>query len=501
MQRSRNRSQQQGQKRSPHHQDSKDGEIATSGTTRPDHAAMLADFWTGLMDLIPFSKCNASEVRLGTRPPSNTISLRRGGTIGASLGVPCAICLGEDGAFKTLHCHFKVHVACLKTFWTDRVAAVGNVTEVTCPCNDVGLCDKKLTVEDLRGVIHKKDIVVAEKAIQSLDARQQKLVEELALQSECVRPSFQCLICLTEHEVEGSCTLPCGHRFCYESLHHHFDLIVRERRLNSLVCPVDGCGMDLRPSEHTHILQQCLPEQSYYKLLAFLAREDPRICQCGKPGCEEFVFWDENDDPADLVCASRHRFCRGCDAGPHPRISCAAQQRRLEEGRRQEEHERAQREHKVALQSALQMGWKPCPRRCVFGGGFKASDECDHVRCQCGFEFCWDCGVARAIPLAHDNRWHKPTCRYYTPPSEVTEKPKRADGCPACQALPPGAVCSYPLDDGYPNTYVQGIAQTTQWPLRKKSSNCCPQSDCSGRRKKKISFCDRPQDIDAITRI
>ena len=30
--------------------------------------------------------------------------------------------------------------------------------------------------------------------------------------------------------------------------------------------------------------------------------------------------------------------------------------------------------------------------------------ECDHVTCECGHEFCWDCGIDRRIPLAHDNR-------------------------------------------------------------------------------------------------
>lgn len=122
------------------------------------------------------------------------------------------------------------------------------------------------------------------------------------------------------------------------------------------------------------------------------------------------------------------------------------------------------------------VGWKPCPRRCRFGGGYKSQEdptfreylcklvqikhqsnefqnpekttssrhqllvtpnyfgessrrskasrnmqksypwrsillhafllleECDHVTCECGHEFCWDCGIDRRIPLAHDNR-------------------------------------------------------------------------------------------------
>ena len=159
---------------------------------------------------------------------------------------------------------------------------------------------------------------------------------------------------------------------------------------------------------------------------------------------------EEQDDPTNLCCQKGHLFCRSCDNGPHPMLSCEQQKQRLDLQRSQEDRERAQREDKAVWQSALASGWKPCPRRCAFGGGFKASDECDHVTCQCGFEFCWDCGVARSLLLAHDNRWHKPSCRYHTNPAEVAEIPQRAAKCPECQQLPMGMVCAYPIDDGYP---------------------------------------------------
>ena len=57
--------------------------------------------------------------------------------------------------------------------------------------------------------------------------------------------------------------------------------------------------------------------------------------------------------------------------------------------------------------AAASRGWKPCPRRCPFGGGYKAQEECDHVTCECGHEFCWDCGIDRRIILVHDNRRRK----------------------------------------------------------------------------------------------
>lgn len=286
---------------------------------------------------------------------------------------------------------------------------------------------------------------------------QGKCSRELSQRDEAEPSEFQCSICLEDHAVDGCCTLPCQHRFCFQSLQCYFQGIVQDRRLNNLVCPVEGCGFDLRAAEHTHILQECLPEESYYRLLSLLACELSCICPCGSPGCAEFVFVDDQDDPTNLCCPLDHRFCRYCEGGPHPGLSCEEQRRRLDLKRSHEEREKERREQKAVWKSALAMGWKPCPLQCAFGGGYKAAAECDHVTCHCGFEFCWDCGVARSVLLAHDNRWHKPSCRYHTNPADVTDEAERSDACPECAKLPVGMVCSYPCDDGYPTAVLSRL--------------------------------------------
>merc|ERR1719215_42816 len=110
------------------------------------------------------------------------------------------------------------------------------------------------------------------------------------------------------------------------------------------------------------------------------------------------------------------------------------------------------------------MGWKPCPKRCAFGGGYKFDEECDHVTCQCGHEFCWACGIPRHQALQHDNRWHKPSCPYHTKYDEVSEAPVRLPNCPECQKMPEGQCCAFPADDGYPDSYVK----------RKRGTLCRP---------------------------
>lgn len=375
------------------------------------------------------------------------------GQLGASLGIPCVMCFGEEGALKTLHCQYKVHKTCLRDFWERSVVRLGRVADLPCPAECAG-CDSKLTQKDLLDVVSEDDIQRLAQQIDDVDVRNQQLINELKEQTMSQRPMFECSICLIEHEVEGCCTLPCQHRFCFESLQYHFDIIVKERRLNKLTCPAEGCNFNLRSVEHIHIFQQCLPEASYHKLLEFLARDDEHIYECQHLGCEERVFLDDGDDFADLQCPRGHRFCGKCANGPHPGVSCEEQQRIKQD----DENDAS------AWESAMALGWKPCPKKCSFGGGYKESAECDHVTCECGHQFCWACGVDRQVPLAHDNRWHKPSCPYHTKYCEVSEAPRWLASCPACQKMPRGRPCAFPADDGYPQSYVphRARARTTR---------------------------------------
>jgi len=419
--------------------DAANGRLGTIDETRPgDHIAQSTN---------AFKRVDPPAAR---QIPSSSRRLGTSRNLGAALGVPCVICFGEEGVLKTLHCNYKVHVACLKTFWSEKVVTLCRLTDIRCPAEVAG-CPRNLDEADLRGVVDAEDLAAAERSIQDVDVQNQQLIDELKRQNKEYRPMFDCAICLVEHEVEGCCTLPCQHRFCFESLQYHFDIIVRERRLSKLTCPAEGCGYNLRNEESIHIFQQILSEETYHKLLEFLTRDDPHIYECRQLGCEERVFLDDGDDYADLMCRKGHHFCGKCENGPHPGISCDDKHDQLERERKDEQD---QRELDDAWRSALAMGWKPCPRRCTYGGGYKAVEECDHVTCECGFEFCWDCGVERQVPLLHDNRWHKPSCRYHTKPSEVAEAPRRLPNCPECKKMSFGRACCFPADDGYPESYI-----------------------------------------------
>lgn len=133
--------------------------------------------------------------------------------------------------------------------------------------------------------------------------------------------TFLCGLCSEEHDVAGSCMLPCGHRFCFERLGSDFAVHVQERRLDRLRCPVEDCQKSLDSDEHTHLLKDILPQESYQSLLRFLALCDHHVVECGH-ACGEAVWIEEGDDVTNLTCAAGHRFCGSCAHGPHPGQTC-----------------------------------------------------------------------------------------------------------------------------------------------------------------------------------
>lgn len=193
---------------------------------------------------------------------------------------------------------------------------------------------------------------------------------------------------------------------------------------------------------------------TFDKLQEFLTRDDPHIFDCRKLGCKQRVWKDDNQDVSNLKCPEGHTFCGTCDHGPHCGITCEARLQQVEASRK-EDADLKDQDQADTFEIALRSGWKPCPKKCKYGGGFKASEECDHVTCLCLFEFCWCCGVDRLILLAHDNRWHKPSCQYHSKPEEVEEVPKYMATCPECQKNECGTCCVFPVDDGYPESFVR----------------------------------------------
>lgn len=251
------------------------------------------------------------------------------------------------------------------------------------------------------------------------------------------RPKFTCPICLEEHLVEAGCTLSCCHRFCLACLQTYCKEQVLLRRLDKLKCPDVSCGRPLTDVEGTLLVEACLSPTSCGNFRQQTITQIPGMVSCSH--CSYIGWVDPGEDRRALWCESRrHQFCADCENGPHLGRSCA--QRKAELG---------QEDDRQTLETAWAKNWRPCPRNCKYGGGDKGVDECDHVTCLCGHEYCFQCGADRKAIVCHDNLWHKPSCRYH-PRTGVPELRFCRD-CPSCREQ--GMPCQPPEDDGWPLSF------------------------------------------------
>ncbi|CAK0845383.1 unnamed protein product [Prorocentrum cordatum] len=89
-----------------------------------------------------------------------------------------------------------------------------------------------------------------------------------------------------------------------------------------------------------------------------------------------------------------------------------------------------QRQLREMLGEALGIEVRQCPF-CSVACVKDNPDDCDHIHCVCGREFCWQCLADREVIFHHGNHYHRPGCpyRFDFQDQELKLHPK----CPQCQ--------------------------------------------------------------------
>ncbi|RLN03079.1 hypothetical protein C2845_PM13G19010 [Panicum miliaceum] len=102
--------------------------------------------------------------------------------------------------------------------------------------------------------------------------------------------------------------------------------------------------------------------------------------------CSAMMLVDDGGDVRDVAeagCPScRRLFCARCAVAPwHAGVTCA-EYKGLRKGD-------SGKEDMLLLEMAKGRKWKRCPKCAFF---VEKRDGCLHIRCRCGFEFCYGCG-------------------------------------------------------------------------------------------------------------
>ncbi len=83
----------------------------------------------------------------------------------------------------------------------------------------------------------------------------------------------------------------------------------------------------------------------------------------------------------------------------------------------------------------------PCPN-CLMLCEKTSDEDCDHVKCMCGTEFCIACSAKRSPIMAHGNQYHRKKCNAYFAYSGIDNM--YSNECTECVKL--GKICTPPND-------------------------------------------------------
>ncbi|CAO2206909.1 unnamed protein product [Urochloa humidicola] len=181
----------------------------------------------------------------------------------------------------------------------------------------------------------------------------------------------------------------CAHAFCRACLSGHVRAKVEAGAGAVVRCPEPSCAGALDPE----LCRAALPSGVFERWCAALCEAlfpAARRAYCPFPDCSEMMVVD-GDGSEGCVTQSecqvcRRLFCARCLVAPwHAGVTCDEYQRRAKGD--------SGREDMMLYEMAEQMRWKRCPK-CQFF--VDKIDGCPHIRCRCGFEFCYKCGMARS---------------------------------------------------------------------------------------------------------
>ncbi|CAL5012811.1 unnamed protein product [Urochloa decumbens] len=181
----------------------------------------------------------------------------------------------------------------------------------------------------------------------------------------------------------------CAHAFCRACLSDHVRAKVEAGPGAGAVvrCPEPSCAGALDPD----LCRAALSSGVFERWCAALCEAlfpAARRTYCPFPDCSEVMVADDGGDCVTQsecqVC--RRLFCARYRVAPwHAGVTCDEYQR-LAEGDRG-------RDDMMLLEMAKGNEWKRCPS-CQFI--VEKVDGCAHIRCRCGFEFCYKYGMARS---------------------------------------------------------------------------------------------------------
>ncbi|KEH34170.1 zinc finger, C3HC4 type (RING finger) protein [Medicago truncatula] len=194
--------------------------------------------------------------------------------------------------------------------------------------------------------------------------------------------SFSCGICFDSVTVSKMFTTSsCNHPFCTNCISMYVD-VQRKENVVKLNCPNPDCSVELKP-EH---VESIIPKQVIVEWESAIYESSIAMMQkmyCPYENCSLLLVNDEVEVVTSCECPSCHRlFCAQCKVPWHTNMNC----QEFQEWKDNQDEEQLERKF---LELANSEKWQRCPKCSMH---VQRNGGCEHMRCRCGCNFCYNCG-------------------------------------------------------------------------------------------------------------
>ncbi|XP_024015257.1 probable E3 ubiquitin-protein ligase RNF217 [Eutrema salsugineum] len=212
------------------------------------------------------------------------------------------------------------------------------------------------------------------------------------VENQSAEPSRRlCMLCMDEKpssDIFRGAT-DCNHSYCTECTIHYVADKIKENS-GWIKCPDVGCTRFLDPYICRHLIPKDVFER--WEKISCESLFSPRDkFYCPFKDCSAMMVEDGfSANVTQTECPSCHRlFCMQCKVTWHKGIGCEEFQSSGNTKKKSSDDKDA-----VLIQMANNKQWRRCPSCKFYVGKSYASYGCMHIRCRCGFQFCYRCGSA-----------------------------------------------------------------------------------------------------------
>ncbi|XP_026431650.1 probable E3 ubiquitin-protein ligase ARI7 [Papaver somniferum] len=196
--------------------------------------------------------------------------------------------------------------------------------------------------------------------------------------------TIRCGICFDDFPRDNMCAASCGHLFCNLCWTQYINININDGPgCLMLRCPEPSRAVAVGQDMVNELVSDEDKEKNCRYLYKSYIEDRRKTSKWCPGGCEFAIEFDTGSSSYDVVCGCGHSFCWNCLTDAHRPVDCDTV-------------------HNWAVKNTAEsenLTWilansKSCPK-CK--KPIEKNDGCMHMKCPCGFHFCWLCLGAWSI--------------------------------------------------------------------------------------------------------